>query len=435
MLAPPPTDSELGLGFWVFLAAVVVVLVLAFRYLSRAGERRLAQRGRGPETEQDREKKRDERDARKKRELAEPEELVGDDSAAQPADAEKKDKKKKGKKTEVEPEPPKEPEKPALLLPPEGKSFGEGLRRTRQDGFIGKLGKLFAGKAIDEALLEKVEEVLFTADIGVRTSTKLLDGLKREKGELAGPDGHQRVWAFLRREAQAIFEAVPGQASLPSAMDSKPHVVLVIGVNGSGKTTTIGKLSHRLIRQGKKVVIGAGDTFRAAAVDQLGIWAKRVGAEVVEGKEGSDPSSVLFDAVKRGSADGADVVICDTAGRLHTHTHLLEELKKVKRVISKAQAGAPHEVLLVLDATNGQNAIAQAHIFGQELGVTGIVLTKLDGTAKGGVVLGIVDELKLPVQWVGIGERTEDLRPFDAAEFVSALFEQGSPESADASPT
>ena len=201
-------------------------------------------------------------------------------------------------------------------------------------------------------------------------------------------------------------------------------MLLVIGVNGSGKTTTIGKLAAKLIADGQKVLLGAGDTFRAAAAEQLEIWANRVGATLVRGKEGADPSSVLFDAVKRARAEGFDVVIADTAGRLHTKTDLMEELQKVRRVIGKAADGAPHETWLVIDATSGQNAIAQAQIFTQAMSVSGIVLTKLDGTAKGGVILGIADQLRIPVRYIGIGERVDDLREFDAEEFVDALYQQ-----------
>ena len=197
----------------------------------------------------------------------------------------------------------------------------------------------------------------------------------------------------------------------------------MIGVNGSGKTTTIAKLAAKLGGAGQNVLLGAGDTFRAAAAEQLEIWAKRTGATLVRGKEGADPSSVLFDAVKRGATEGFDVVIADTAGRLHTKTDLMQELQKVRRVIAKASEGAPHETWLVIDSTSGQNAIAQAQIFTQAMQVTGIVLTKLDGTAKGGVILGIADQLKLPVRYVGIGERVEDLREFDPEEFVEAMFE------------
>jgi fused signal recognition particle receptor len=215
--------------------------------------------------------------------------------------------------------------------------------------------------------------------------------------------------------------SLPRPASLQGG--GPPHVTMVVGVNGSGKTTTIGKLAAKLTREGKKVVIAAGDTFRAAATEQLDVWAERANATLVRGPDGSDPGAVVFDAVKRAQAESADAVLVDTAGRLHTKTPLMEELKKVKRVLGKALPGAPHEVLLVLDATVGQNAIAQAKQFQEAVGVTGIALAKLDGTAKGGVVIGISDELKIPVTWVGVGEKIADLRPFDPHEFVEALFE------------
>jgi len=295
-----------------------------------------------------------------------------------------------------------------------------GLAKTRS-GWVSRLGSLFAGKReIDPALLDEMEKVLLTADIGVRTANKLLEEMRASlsRRELANP---QAAWTFLEKRSLELlsFGAPPVDWNA-----AKPMVLLIIGVNGSGKTTTIGKLAAKLVGEGKKVVVGAGDTFRAAAAEQLDIWANRVGATLVRGKEGADPSSVLFDAVKRATTDGFDVVIADTAGRLHTKTDLMEELQKVRRVIGKAAPGAPHETWLVIDSTSGQNAIAQAQIFTQAMSVSGIVLTKLDGTAKGGVILGIADQLRIPVRFIGVGERVEDLREFDAAEFVEALFER-----------
>jgi fused signal recognition particle receptor len=237
---------------------------------------------------------------------------------------------------------------------------------------------------------------------------------KRELGDVG------RVKGLIRSEVERMV-TLPRPASLQGG--GPPHVTMVVGVNGAGKTTTIGKLAAKLTREGRKVVIAAGDTFRAAASEQLDIWAERANATLVRGPDGSDPGAVVFDAVKRAVAENADAVLVDTAGRLHTKTPLMEELKKVKRVLGKALPGAPHEVLLVLDATVGQNAIAQAKQFQEAVGVTGIALAKLDGTAKGGVVIGISDELKIPVTWVGVGEKIADLRPFDAHEFVEALFE------------
>lgn len=292
------------------------------------------------------------------------------------------------------------------------------LTATR-DGLVGRLQKAIGGRTIDASVMDDVEAVLFGADIGARTAERLLQAVKKKLSakDLANFD---RVEATLRDEAAVILRTVE---SKPLALEGKkPRVILVLGVNGSGKTTTIGKLAAQLKGQGHKVLLGAGDTFRAAAAEQLEVWAKRADVPIVAGGDGADPSSVLFDAVKRATADGCDVVLCDTAGRLHTKVNLMEELKKVARTLAKAADGAPHEVLLVLDATVGQNAIAQAKQFGDAAPLTGIVLTKLDGTAKGGVVLGIIDELKVPVRYIGVGEKIGDLRPFDAEEFLSALF-------------
>jgi fused signal recognition particle receptor len=316
-------------------------------------------------------------------------------------------------------EKPRAPEAPARKKK-DAAALAPGLARTRSTGFIAGLGALFAGrKELDPSIVEGLEKVLLTADIGVRTSQQLLEEIRTSlsRKELANPEA---IWAFLRTRSAEILEQDVEPVDFGS---KKPFVLLMIGVNGSGKTTTIGKLAAKLVASGKKVTLGAGDTFRAAAAEQLDIWAKRTGASLIRGKEGADPSSVIFDAVKRGVTDGADVVICDTAGRLHTKTDLMQELQKVGRVIDKACPGAPHETWLVIDSTNGQNAIAQAQIFTKAMQVTGIVLTKLDGTAKGGVILGIADQLKLPVRYLGIGERVEDLREFDAEEFVEALFE------------
>lgn len=295
------------------------------------------------------------------------------------------------------------------------------LEKTKS-GWVSKLSGLFgAKKAIEPNLLERVEEVLLTADIGVATTLRLIGALKEKLATNALTDS-DAVFRALKNECLAIFGATAGAIDRARV---KPFVTLVVGVNGVGKTTTIGKLAAKWSGGGaQKVVVAAGDTFRAAAVEQLEVWATRVGAECIRGKDGTDPASVVFDAVKRGVEIGATHVIADTAGRLHTKQNLVEELKKVKRVASKAMDGAPHEVLLVLDATTGQNAIAQAKVFTEALNVDGIILTKLDGTAKGGVVLGVAAELKLPVRYIGIGETVDDLREFDAREFVEALFEE-----------
>jgi fused signal recognition particle receptor len=303
----------------------------------------------------------------------------------------------------------------------------KGLANTR-GGFITRLAKLFGGKKeIDPALLEQIEEVLITADIGMKTTQRILERLRDRMSRRELTDD-ERVWAALRDEAREILAS--GRGSLQ--LKQKPSIVLVVGVNGVGKTTTIGKLASRLSHEGKKVVLAAGDTFRAAAVLQLDVWGKRVNCPVVKGKENADPASVVFDAVKRAADDGADVLIIDTAGRLHTKAPLMEELKKVGRTVEKALGRPADEVLLVLDATNGQNALQQASMFREALPVSGIVLTKLDGTAKGGVVLGIVEEQRLPIRFIGIGERVEDLREFEPQSFVEALFERPESESSAA---
>jgi len=300
-----------------------------------------------------------------------------------------------------------------------GRTLAQGLDKTKQ-GFMARLNGLFGQKkVVDESVLVELEEILFTADIGVKTASKLVE-LAREKAKSKELADAEKMKDVIRREIAKIVD-LPANGSLNGG--GPPHVVMVVGVNGAGKTTTIGKLASQLTGAGKKVVLAAGDTFRAAATEQLDVWADRAHAQLVKGPEGGDPGAVVFDALKKAKESGADVVIADTAGRLHTKVNLMEELKKVRRVMDKAQPGAPHEVLLVLDATNGQNAIAQAKQFHEAVGVSGIALTKLDGTAKGGVVIGICDELKLPVVWVGVGEKIQDLRRFEPKEFVSALFD------------
>ncbi|MGC4121711.1 MAG: signal recognition particle-docking protein FtsY [Myxococcales bacterium] len=300
-----------------------------------------------------------------------------------------------------------------------GKTLAEGLAKTK-GGFMASLNSLFGrSKIIDESVMGELEEVLFSADIGVKTATELL-AFAREKVKSKDLADAEKLKNAIRQEVRRIVN-VPGKA--PDYASQKPFVVMVAGVNGSGKTTTIGKLAAKLTSQGKKVLLAAGDTFRAAATEQLEVWGQRAGAPVVKGKEGSDPGAVIFDAIKRAQTEGFDVLLCDTAGRLHTKAPLMEELKRVRRVMDKAMPGCPHDVLLVLDSTNGQNAIAQAREFNAALTVNGLVLTKLDGTAKGGVVIGICDELKVPVRFVGIGEAVGDLKSFEPEEFVTALFD------------
>jgi fused signal recognition particle receptor len=294
----------------------------------------------------------------------------------------------------------------------------EGLSKTRK-GFTEKIEQIVTGyAAIDDDLLDDLEAVLLAADVGARTTAALLADIKaavRAK-EINGPDD---LVPFLRRRIAAILAA--GEAA-PCQAEGGPTVIVVVGVNGVGKTTTIAKLGHYYRDQGRRVLLAAGDTFRAAAGEQLEIWAKRIGAEIIRHQEGADPAAVAFDAVQAAKARGAGILIVDTAGRLHTKANLMEELKKVHRVIARELPGAPHEVLLVLDATTGQNALSQAKLFKEAVDVTGLVLTKLDGTAKGGVIVAVGSELGLPVKWVGVGEKMEDLRPFKADDFAAALF-------------
>lgn len=311
-----------------------------------------------------------------------------------------------------------------------GKTLMEGLGKTREGGFMARLSGLF-GKSRGEVTAEAIgelEEILFSADIGVKTAMRLVESAQDRLKSAKLADG-EALKASIREDIEEILAKAQGSDARPSLptiglpyAEKRPWVIMVVGVNGAGKTTTIGKLAAKFRNEGKKVVLGAADTYRAAATEQLEVWGERAEVPVVTGPEGSDPGAVAFDAVARGVREEADVVIVDTAGRLHTKTPLMEELKKVKRVIGKAREGAPDEVLLVLDATMGQNAIQQARQFHEALGVTGIALTKLDGTAKGGVVIGIADELSIPVRLIGVGEALADLRPFDPHEYGEALF-------------
>jgi fused signal recognition particle receptor len=312
------------------------------------------------------------------------------------------------------------------ISPKEVANLRKGLAATR-GGFMARLKALFtAKKEIDPQILEQLEEVMLTSDVGVKTTQAILGRLRDRMGrnELADSDA---VWAALRAEATRILSFPE-----PARPATKPTVILMVGVNGVGKTTTIGKLATKWTAEGKTLVLAAGDTFRAAAVAQLEVWGKRVGSEVIKGKEGGDPGAVAFEATKRAVEASADILLVDTAGRLHTKVNLMDEVKKVKRTIGKALDGAPHETLLVIDATTGQNALTQAALFKEALDLTGIVLTKLDGTAKGGVILGVCDELGVPVRYVGLGERAEDLREFVAADFVEALFGKDDDEAAAA---
>ena len=293
-----------------------------------------------------------------------------------------------------------------------------GLEKTRK-GFTDKIEQLIVGYAtIDEEFLEELETVLICADVGVATTNKLMDDVRRgiKAKEINSPED---LRPFLKAK---ISQMLLWQNENDKAASAPPEVILIVGVNGVGKTTTIGKLANYYREEGKKVLIAAADTFRAAAIDQLEIWGKRAQADIIKHGEGSDPAAVAFDAAKAAKARQADLLIIDTAGRLQTKSNLMEELKKISRVIGKEIAGAPQEVLLVIDATTGQNALSQAKIFREMVNATGVVLTKLDGTSKGGIVIAIKNELGLPVKWVGVGEGINDLRPFNAEDFAAALF-------------
>ncbi|MFQ5787207.1 MAG: signal recognition particle-docking protein FtsY [Thermodesulfobacteriota bacterium] len=295
-----------------------------------------------------------------------------------------------------------------------------GLSKT-QVGLLGKLDHILSRKEIDDNLWDDFEETLILADIGVGTTLKLRKEIEEKisKQSLRDP---KEIKSALREECIMILKEAEGK---PIKIRAKPFVIMIAGVNGVGKTTTIGKIAYKLRNESKTIMVAAADTFRAAAVEQLEIWAKRVGSDFLKAQHGTDPSAVAFDAIKATMARGTDILIIDTAGRLHTKTNLMDELKKINRVIGRELDGAPHETLLVLDATTGQNAIQQAKMFNEAIEISGIILTKLDGTAKGGVILAIADELNIPVKYIGIGESLGDLREFNAEEFVEALFMTG----------
>lgn len=348
------------------------------------------------------------------------------------------------------PSPPRaEPERPAVALPIDRPGVGEtvearrhvdresdrerirrGLAKTR-GGFVARLARLLRGQPkLDEALRERIEEVLFTADIGANAAETLMTkvGELLERKQASDADA---VWAALEQAALGLVDLPASPPDFTPAL--RPYVLLVIGVNGAGKTTTLGKLAAAHTRAGRKVLLVAGDTFRAGAVDQLEVWARRVGCPIHMGSGKADPSSVVYEGIARGRREGFDVVLCDTAGRLHTRKELMDELGKVRRAAAKALGAelppaerdavvGPHDTYLVLDATIGQNALAQARLFKETTDFTGLVVTKLDGTAKGGVALGVCDELRIPIRYIGVGEGIEDLRPFDASDFVAALF-------------
>jgi fused signal recognition particle receptor len=322
-------------------------------------------------------------------------------------------------------QPERETGERAARAPEESKENGQGffsrlkerLTKTRET-LITRVDRLVLGKkTIDEDLLDELEEILITSDLGVETTRALIESVQQKvkRKELSDPE---RLKDSLQTEIFRFLD-VPGK--IPD-FSQVPYVILVVGVNGVGKTTTIGKLAQRFGEAGRKVLLVAGDTFRAAAGEQLEIWANRAGAEIIRRKEGSDPSAVVYDGIQAARSHGSEVVLIDTAGRLQTRVNLMEELKKIRRVIRKEIPEAPHQTLLVLDATMGQNAISQAKLFHEALEINGIILTKLDGTAKGGIIVGICHELHIPIEFIGIGEKIEDLQPFDPEEFVRALF-------------
>ena len=301
----------------------------------------------------------------------------------------------------------------------------DGLAKTREGMFDRVVRMVSTKSVIDDELLDQVEESLIAADVGLEAAMKIIEAIRRRVKEDRYSEATE-LQHLLRDEIRRQFangeaDAMPDPFALP---EKKPFVIMVVGINGVGKTTTIGKLAYQYIRSGQEVVIVAADTFRAAANEQLEIWSKRAGAEIIQQEQGSDPAAVVFDALKSARARGADVAIVDTAGRLHTKVNLMEELKKIKRVMQKVDPEAPHEVLLVIDASTGQNGLQQAKQFSGAVGVTGLVLTKLDGTAKGGIVLAITRDMNIPVKFIGVGEQIDDLQPFDKKAFVDALFDQ-----------
>lgn len=305
----------------------------------------------------------------------------------------------------------------------EKESLDQGLQKTKE-GFLSKITKAIAGKStVDEEVLDNLEEALVSADVGVETTVRIINKIE----ERVARDkylGTAELNKMLQEEIENILVEAPDAQSytFDSAMPNKPYIILVVGVNGVGKTTTIGKLAHNFKKAGKNVLLGAADTFRAAAVDQLTIWSERVGVPIVKQPMGSDPAAVAFDTAQSAMSRNSDVVLIDTAGRLHNKAHLMDELNKIKRVLQKFNPEAPHEVLLVLDGSTGQNALEQAKHFTATTDVTAMAITKLDGTAKGGVVLAIADQFKIPVKFIGVGEKADDLLVFDKHEFVDSLF-------------
>ncbi|MDF7670779.1 signal recognition particle-docking protein FtsY [Orbaceae bacterium ESL0721] len=294
----------------------------------------------------------------------------------------------------------------------------KGLFKTKQNIGSGFL-RLFSGKKIDDALFEELEEQLLIADVGLETTQKIINNLTEQASRKALKDG-DLLHDLLKQEMHSILQSVNSPLDIES---QKPFVILMVGVNGVGKTTTIGKLARQFQNQGKSVMLAAGDTFRAAAVEQLQVWGERNHIPVIAQHTNADSASVIFDAYQAAKAKKVDILIADTAGRLQNKSHLMDELKKIVRVIKKQDPNAPHEIMLTIDASTGQNAISQTRLFNEAVGLTGITLTKLDGTAKGGIIFSLADQFKIPVRYIGIGEKIEDLRPFDADDFINALFD------------
>lgn len=297
--------------------------------------------------------------------------------------------------------------------------FKSGLSKT-SSSLLGAMDSVFSRSRIDEELFEELEDILIGADVGVNTTMEIVERLREEvkAQKLKDPS---RLQPLLSEILVEMLQGEEGELSMQIQAEGLT-IILVVGVNGVGKTTTIGKLAHHYTQNGKKVILAAGDTFRAGAIEQLDVWGERVGADVIRHQAGSDPAAVIYDGIQAARARGADILLCDTAGRLHSKVNLMEELKKVHRVIQREVPNAPHETLLVLDSTTGQNALQQAKLFHDATQLTGIVLTKMDGTAKGGIAFAIRRELSIPVKWIGLGERMDDLQPFDGEQFVHALF-------------
>lgn len=391
------------LFFYVIPAVLLIVLILVIR-LPDAEDRRDPDGDRDKKKDDDRPPVRPERTARHDTISLLPPERNGEDPEVRVYYR---------KPDTAESEPPTEP---LAEVPPDApRNWRDGLARTR-GGFFARLRSLFEASAVTDALVEEMEEILYSADLGVTTVTALMDEVRKARATLTSGEA---VRDLLKARIAAILRTVEKPFAVP---ERRPMVLLMIGVNGAGKTTTIGKLARRFIADGHRVTLAAGDTFRAAAVEQLAAWGMRTGAEVISEKEGADPAAVAFNAVNSAVAGGRDIVIVDTAGRLQNRVNLMEELRKVHRVIGKALDGAPHETILVIDANNGQNAVAQAREFGEAVPITGIIATKLDGTAKGGALVGIARELAIPIYFAGIGEAADDLRPFIAEAFTEALF-------------